>query len=437
MEIESDSVSLEEYRESAHAELLGAWLGEPHVVVGWGETSLENALEAGSRGGCRIIAVDDVPVGFVRWHALGRGELDAAGLDDVPEGGVDFDILIGETDFLQRGVGSRALRLAVELAERECEPPFFCVCTQVENDRAISCYRKAGFEIDRAFTEEGREFYFLKRAASPEKPSSGSARALLRIGAGIANKLADVVFPPVCVHCDGIVERIEKTDTAAETRPAHALRHVCARCAARIEFAAEPCCSTCGHPFYGELAGSRVCEHCEGLSPDFDEGRTAVLFRGAARDLIHALKYNGARFVLRDIEKILERSPRVIEFARGAVLVPVPLHPRKERERGYNQARFIAECMARAAGGMASNTQVEMLLRRVVDTVSQTALDRATRRKNLRKAFALAPGARVDAARKYVLVDDVFTTGSTLNSCAGVLRRAGCAHVGVLTFGHG
>lgn len=247
----------------------------------------------------------------------------------------------------------------------------------------------------------------------------------------IARGLGDVLFPPVCVHCDGLVERGEKTDKNA------ALRHVCARCEARIEFVEEPCCTTCGHPFYGELAGDRICAHCEDLAPAFNEGRTAVLFRGAARALVHALKYHGARHVTRDIEMILRRASRVLELARGATLVPVPLHSRKERERGYNQGRLVAECLARATGGEAAGTRVEMLLRRVQDTVSQTALDRATRRKNLKDAFALAPGARVDAGGKYVIVDDVFTTGSTLNSCARVLRKAGCANLYVITFGHG
>ncbi len=258
---------------------------------------------------------------------------------------------------------------------------------------------------------------------------------MLSIPRHIARAIGDVVFPPVCVHCDGLVERDGNSALGSDAPPV--LRHVCAKCAARIEFVREPCCKTCGHPFYGELAGEQVCEHCEGLSPVFNEGRTAVLFKRAGRALVHELKYHGARHVLRDIETILRHSPRVLELARKSVLVPVPLHPRKERERGYNQGCLIAECVARAAGGEAAGVRVEMLLRRVADTVSQTSLDRATRRANLKNAFSLMPGARINAGFKYVIVDDVFTTGSTLNSCASVLRRAGCANIDVITFGHG
>ena len=254
-----------------------------------------------------------------------------------------------------------------------------------------------------------------KQSAKPPHPARRIARAV-----------SDVLFPPICVNCNDLVERNGAAD---------ALRHVCARCEASIEFAREPCCPTCGYPFYGEVEeeGERVCEHCEGLAPVFSEGRTAVLFKGAPRALIHDLKYHGAVFALHDIEALLKKSPRALEIARDAVLVPVPLHPRKERQRGYNQARLIAERIAKIAGGI----RIEMLLRRVVDTVSQTALDRETRRANLKKAFALTRGARINPALKYVLVDDVFTTGSTLNACARVLRRAGCANINILTFAHG
>ena len=244
--------------------------------------------------------------------------------------------------------------------------------------------------------------------------------------------MSDIVFPPICVNCNGLVER-GGTGAPAPDAP----RHVCEKCAAGIEFAREPCCPTCGYPFFGEMekGETRVCEHCEGLSPVFTEGRTAVLFKGAARSLVHDLKYHGAVFALHDIRLLLKKSPRALEIARDAVLVPVPLYSRKERQRGYNQARLIAERIAELADG----ARVEMLLRRVVDTVSQTALDRETRRANLRNAFALARGARerIDPALRYVVVDDVFTTGSTLNSCARVLRRAGCANINILTFAHG
>lgn len=235
------------------------------------------------------------------------------------------------------------------------------------------------------------------------------------------HSLADLVFPPVCLECGGLVE-------------GGRLRHVCVRCEPLIHLVGPPCCSTCGSPFFGEVEGERMCPHCEGLHPEYGEGRTLTLFKGPARALVHALKYHHGKHVLVDLETLARDSDHIREFVRGAILVPVPLHARKERERGYNQTCLLADALAKAAGG---DTRVEMLLRRDVDTLSQTKFDRRSRRANLKNAFALAKGATINPSSPYILVDDVFTTGSTLNSCAGVLRRAGALNLNVVTFGHG
>lgn len=239
--------------------------------------------------------------------------------------------------------------------------------------------------------------------------------------------LSDVIFPPSCVHCRGLVE----TDDEGE-RPA--FRHLCRRCVAQLEFVRPPHCLTCGHPFYGVVEGDRMCVKCEGLDPAFREGRTAVLFKGPARALVIELKYHRGLHVLDDMTEIFRRSPELLAHVRGATLVPVPLHPRKARDRGFNQARLLTKALARAAGG---DTTVGLLLRREVDTQTQTAFDRKTRMANLKNAFALARGADLNPALHYILVDDVFTTGSTLNSCARALRRAGAVNLDVVTFGHG
>jgi ComF family protein len=253
----------------------------------------------------------------------------------------------------------------------------------------------------------------------PIRRLMGSARRTL-------DAFGDVVFPPVCVQCRGVVDRAVDS--------ADGFRHLCTRCAAELDYVQPPHCTTCGHPYYGVVEGERLCPHCEGLSPAFAEGRTTVLFKGPARALVIELKYHHGMHVLHDMELIFRRSAPVLEFVRGATLVPVPLHPRKRRERGYNQAELLAEAVVRATDG---TVRVEKLLRRVVDTVTQTAFDRRERAANLKNAFALASGAALNPALRYILIDDVFTTGSTLNSCAHTLRRAGALNLGVVTFGHG
>ena len=233
--------------------------------------------------------------------------------------------------------------------------------------------------------------------------------------------MADVVFPRTCLSCGSV----------PETGP---FRHLCTRCASQVDYVKAPCCFTCGHPYYGEVIGERVCPHCAGLFPAYREGRTAVLCKGPARVLVHELKYRKGLYALEDIETIFRASAGILDFVRDAILVPVPLHPRKLRERGYNQSVLFAEAIVRAAGG---STRIEHLLLRSIDTASQTGFDRRTRLTNLKNAFALADGAAITPEHHYVLVDDVFTTGSTLNSCAHVLRHAGCLNLDVVTFGHG
>ena len=253
----------------------------------------------------------------------------------------------------------------------------------------------------------------------------------MKLSAGaIWRGAAEVIFPPSCVHCHRIVE--DEDDDSPQVAPG--FRHLCERCVALLEFVRPPHCSTCGHPFYGILEGERMCVKCEGLEPAFQQGRTAVLFKGPARSLVIELKYHRGLHVLADMTEVFRRSAHVISHVRDASLVPVPLHPRKARDRGYNQAILLAEALATAAGGA---TRVEPLLQRVIDTQTQTAFDRRTRMANLKNAFALTRGAALNPAHHYILVDDVFTTGSTLNSCARALHRAGALRLDVVTFGHG
>lgn len=234
-----------------------------------------------------------------------------------------------------------------------------------------------------------------------------------------ADRALDVVFPPTCVECEGLVE-------------AGRFRHICSLCSRKVLLVHDPHCTTCGYPFFGVVTENRECPHCAGLRPQFREGRTATLLQGPVRRLVHGVKYDRALHLLEDVVALVHANPYFRAFLAGARLVPVPLHPRKLRERGYNQAELIAECFAAAAGAT-----VVPLLERVVWTPSQTRLDRDQRRQNLKNAFALAKGAPVIPTARHVLVDDVFTTGATLNACAVTLRRAGVTAVDVATLGHG
>lgn len=230
----------------------------------------------------------------------------------------------------------------------------------------------------------------------------------------------DLVFPPVCAHCGGLV---------GDEWPR---RYLCRSCARRVAPIGPPHCLTCGYPFFGD-ADNRVCEHCFALSPRFGRGRAGVLLRGPARTLAHALKYHGQVHLVAEMAALALSAPGFREHLAGAALVPVPLHPRKERERGYNQAAELARAWARAVPG----ARVVRVLRRTIDTATQTRLGRRAREENLKNAFAMVAAPSISRSERIVLVDDVFTTGATLNACAGVLRRHGYVTVDVATFGHG
>lgn len=230
----------------------------------------------------------------------------------------------------------------------------------------------------------------------------------------------DIAYPKQCISCGGIPEE-------------GGYQNICQICAGRISLIDDPKCNACGYPFFGEAETQLGCPHCEKLSPVYGRGWAAALFRGPVRDLIYSLKYEKGLWALRDLARIGQLAPGLEEFARGAYLVPVPLHPRKRRERGYNQSELLAKalCDRLPVKGMAD------ALLRVVDTESQTRFNRQDRYRNLRNAFSTKSKPVIEARNRYIIVDDVFTTGSTLNACAATLRKAGARHVDVLALGHG
>lgn len=243
----------------------------------------------------------------------------------------------------------------------------------------------------------------------------------MRAAAVAADRTLDLVFPRSCVACD------EPVDSAS------GYRFVCSTCSRLLTIARPPACRSCGFPFFGEMESERSCPHCLELEPLFREAKTAVLMKGPARELVHALKYRSQVHLVEDAGRIFRRCEGLLAFAEGAILVPVPLHPRKQRERGFNQSLLLAEKLARLACG----ARVSEAIERVRDTESQTQFDRKRRQRNLKNAFAIRGNCDLNPRLRIILVDDVFTTGSTLNACAAALRRKGFSQIDVLTFGHG
>lgn len=205
------------------------------------------------------------------------------------------------------------------------------------------------------------------------------------------------------------------------------------KCWTHVRFIRPPFCERCGLPFDGDLTTPFVCTNCHELDFHFSSARSAVVARSVVLEAIHRFKYSRALWFENFLADLLVRE--AAPALRGQpwnFIVPVPLHPLKEREREFNQAARLAARLARATGIPLN----EKILRRVNPTATQTLLTREQRATNMRNAFAVRPGSKL-AGRRLVLVDDVFTTGATTNACAQALRKAGAAEVCVWTVARG
>ncbi|MFC1465734.1 MAG: ComF family protein [Candidatus Brachytrichaceae bacterium NZ_4S206] len=230
----------------------------------------------------------------------------------------------------------------------------------------------------------------------------------------------NLFYPPVCQLC--AAERATASDG-----------YVCTSCFQRVRFVKPPFCERCGLPFEGAIRSAFTCANCEGVELHFTAARSAVVAREVVLEAIHRYKYNRALWFEPFLAGLLITAAGAeLRTGHWTALVPVPLHPLKEREREFNQSLRLARRLGRATGlPVATNW-----LRRVEATRTQTLLSRAERAANVRRAFAVPPGAPLRGAR-VVLVDDVFTTGATTNACAAALRGAGAAAVCVWTVARG
>lgn len=190
-----------------------------------------------------------------------------------------------------------------------------------------------------------------------------------------------------------------------------------------------PLCPRCGDENSTAGAG-KPCRSCPRGELYFTAARAATVYEGPAVAILERFKYRArAEYAPFIASKMLAALTKYYANEKFDALVPVPLHPARRRERGYNQAELLAKAMAAETGFPVIANE----LRRIRATPSQTKLDRHARAENVKDAFALAKDPSFTGL-KILLVDDVYTTGATLNECARMLREAGAASVFALTF---
>ena len=222
-----------------------------------------------------------------------------------------------------------------------------------------------------------------------------------------------VVLAPACAACDELLDH-----------PTHG--PVCVRCWESVRPLTPPLCDGCGDPLPSWRSISLPlarCARCRRTTRAVDRTRAIGPYDGALRAIVHALKYEGRRSLAGPLGELMRRRGGDI-LAGAACVIPVPLHPSRRRERGFNQAVDLARQLGLPVAGA---------LTRIRATSAQTGLPAAQRHRNVRDAFAVTRAGETLAGATVVLVDDVSTTGATLEACARALKQAGVREIRALT----
>jgi ComF family protein len=211
------------------------------------------------------------------------------------------------------------------------------------------------------------------------------------------------------------------------------MKHICWDCMSDTPKVEPPFCALCGDPVAGDIQHDYTCFACSRETPSFDLARSATRYEGAVGEALRALKYEGALWTAQDLAELLFACVRA-EYSGTEfdLITSVPLYPPRRRERGYNQSALLGEALARRLGLPFR----ESLVRRIRPTVSQTGLTAPQRAANVCGVFRIGLFSRpVD--KRILLVDDVMTTGATVNACARALKKGGAAAVHVVTVARG
>ncbi len=232
----------------------------------------------------------------------------------------------------------------------------------------------------------------------------------------LLGKILDIAFPRECLSC-------------GKANPEDGFDYICADCARETYFINGGACLNCG-----EIVGVadapfvRGCAACVDARPRFASIRSACLFSSGVRALMLELKYKNGLHVLDDLVRLVSCMHGADEFLSGAILVPVPLHSSRLRKRKYNQSELIARRLVQKFPHM--NLECADILRRTRSTQTQTMLDKSQRADNVRGAFEIRKKKPLpEKDSRIILLDDVATTGATMDECAKVFKRAGYKNV--------
>lgn len=231
--------------------------------------------------------------------------------------------------------------------------------------------------------------------------------------------LLDLVYPRLCGGC------------GSEVRDEDG--HLCWNCMRRLPYIVHPFCSICGDPVDGRVDELFVCHACSERRPCFDRARSAVRYRDVVQELLRRFKYRHGFWIANDLSRLLQSC---VESHFDVSLIDavafVPLYPTRRHQRGFNQAELLAWLLARRL----RKPLIKKALVRVRPTATQTRLTAQERALNVRNAFKIR-NARSFSGKRLLLVDDVMTTGATVNECSRMLKAGGATEVWVATVARG
>jgi ComF family protein len=228
--------------------------------------------------------------------------------------------------------------------------------------------------------------------------------------------VADLIFPPQCMNCGVLL----KSSTGLP---------FCNACYRRIRFVRSPCCECCGLPFEAPSTEDHLCSGCISADQCFSIARSAGIYEDVLLEAVHKFKYNRNLGAGKALAKLMaEYEYPSFDPGNYDWIMPVPLHPRRLRQRGFNQAVILSRELAER---FSLSLQLKVL-RRSVHTRPQFNLGRTERGPNVKGAFEIGKKGALEG-KKVILVDDVYTTGSTVRECAKTLLQAGAQDVAVLT----
>lgn len=225
--------------------------------------------------------------------------------------------------------------------------------------------------------------------------------------------ITDIIFPAKCIVCNAL----STSDLL-----------LCASCWKEIEFITEPGCSACGFPFDFDMGADALCVSCVKSRPYFDRAFAAFRYTTSSKAFVYKLKYQDQLYIAAFFARFITNKLR--NFYEYRIVIPVPMHRNKLRKRLYNQSAILARQVAKTL----RLDYFPNILIKTKDTIAQSKLNRERRKQNIVNSFAVLEDYKnIIKGHNVILIDDVYTTGATVNECSKILKKAGCKKILVVT----